>query len=190
MSLTPSTMLELDTSASAFNLPEPASGNNVSLDDFSGQPLLVAFICNHCPYVVHIQSGFAALANELKKSGFGVVAISANDVQNYPQDGPDKMADIARKFDYHFPYLYDESQTVARDYRAACTPDFYLFDSGHSLVYHGQFDASRPGNDVPVTGQDLRAAADSVLAGSPVAGEQIPSVGCSIKWKPGNEPSM
>ncbi len=190
MALTQSTVLALGTPAPGFELPEPASGNPVALEDFAGQPVLVAFICNHCPYVIHIQSSFAALGNEMTDKGMGVIAISANDSTNYPMDAPDKMAETARRFDYHFPYLYDESQIVARDYRAVCTPDFYLFDARHSLVYHGQFDASRPGNDVPVTGVDLRNAAEAVLAGAPLAGGQEPSVGCSIKWKPGNEPAF
>jgi thiol-disulfide isomerase/thioredoxin len=161
----------------------------VALEKYTGRPLLVAFICNHCPYVTHLQSAFAALGNKLIGKGVGVVAISANDVENYPQDGPEKMAETARHFSYDFPYLYDESQTVAHRYGAVCTPDFYLFDAGHSLVYHGQFDASRPNSDVPVTGADLRTATETVLAGGTPETEQKPSVGCSIKWKPGNEPA-
>ncbi len=190
MALTPSTMMTLGTPAPAFDLLEPASGRTVASADFTGQPLLVAFICNHCPYVIHIQTVFAALANELTDRGMAVVAISANDAAGYPQDGPDKMATLARQYAYQFPYLFDESQAVAQAYEAACTPDFYLFDAAHTLVYRGQFDASRPGNQVAVTGGDLRAAAEAVLDGLPVGGEQRPSVGCSIKWKLGNEPGF
>ena len=188
MSLTPSTMLPLGTAAPEFRLPDP-SGRIVSRDDFAGAPaLLVAFICNHCPYVQHIRAGLAAFARDYEKRGLAIVAISANDVASHPEDAPPKMAEEAKRAGYVFPYLYDETQAVARAYRAACTPDFFLFDRAGRLVYRGQFDASRPGNKVPVTGKDLRAAADAVLAGRPVAAEQTPSIGCNIKWKPGREP--
>jgi peroxiredoxin len=181
-----STTLPLGTKAPHFRLPDP-HGKLVSSDDFSGVPaLLVAFICNHCPYVKHIRSSFAALAKEHQARGAAIVAISSNDVEAFPEDGPEKMAEEIRLAGYTFPYLYDESQEVARTYGAVCTPDFFLFDREHRLVYRGQFDDSRPKNDVPVTGADLRMALDAVLAGRPVPGDQKPSVGCSIKWKPGS----
>lgn len=185
-----STMLELATKAPPFSLPDTVSGTTVGLDDARGQAgLLVAFICNHCPYVVHIREAFAATARELQTQGIGVVAISANDATGYPADGPDKMAQEARTAGYTFPYLYDETQTVAQAYTAACTPDFFLFDRNLRLVYRGQFDGSRPGNGEPVTGKDLRRAADGLLDGTGPIQEQKPSVGCSIKWRAGNEPS-
>ena len=188
MSLTPSTMLPLGTEAPDFRLPDP-SGRAVARDDFADAPaLLVAFLCNHCPYVKHIRAGLAAFAREYAARGLAMVAINANDVATHPEDAPPKMAEEAKRAGYVFPYLYDESQAVAKAYRAACTPDFFLFDRARRLVYRGQFDASRPGNAVPVTGRDLRAAADAVLAGRAVAGEQAPSIGCNIKWKPGQEP--
>jgi peroxiredoxin len=181
-------MLPLGTKAPAFRLPDP-QGKWVSLDDFKDAPaLLVAFICNHCPYVKHIRSRFAELAKEYQGQGVGVVGINSNDVENYPDDAPEKMAEEIKQVGYTFPYLYDESQEVAKAYRAACTPDFYLFDREHRLVYRGQFDDSRPGNGRPVTGADLRAALDAVLAGRPVSSKQRPSLGCNIKWKRGNAP--
>lgn len=188
MSETPSTMLEIGTPAPAFSLPEPGSGNTVGLEDFAGQPLLVVFACNHCPYVLHILDSFTEFANGLPRRGVGVVMISANDVSGYPADSPEKMAQLAADRGFEFPYLYDESQQVALAYRAACTPDFFLFDGSHRLVYRGQYDASRPGNQAPVDGSDLKAAVDAMLAGEPIAAEQIPSVGCNIKWRAGNEP--
>ena len=161
MARTPSTMLELGTQAPTFSLPEPLTGNTVSLGDFADKPaLLVAFICNHCPYVIHIRDQFNAFAREYADKGLQVVAISANDVENYPDDSPEKMAGLARDTDMPFPYLYDESQDIAKAYRAACTPDFFLFDQDRKLVYRGQFDASRPGNDQPVNGQDMRKAVE------------------------------
>jgi peroxiredoxin len=188
MSLTPSTMLELGTPAPDFRLPD-ARGGTVALADFAdAKALLVAFICNHCPYVKHLKEGLARFARDYQDTGLALVAISANDVSSHPDDAPEKMAEDAKRFGYVFPYLYDESQEVAKTYRAACTPEFYLFDGERRLVYRGQFDASRPGNDVPVTGKDLRAAVDAVLAGRPVPAEQAPSIGCNIKWKPGNQP--
>ncbi len=183
MAETPSTMLPLSTIAPNFNLPDP-SGKLVSLDDFKDAPaLLVAFLCNHCPYVKHIQKQFAALAKEYQARGVAVVAISSNDVENYPDDSPEKMAEESKHAGYTFPYLYDETQQVAKAYRAACTPDLYLFDRARRLVYRGQFDDSRPGNGRPVTGADLRTALDAVLSGRPVPANQKPSMGCNIKWK-------
>ena len=188
MARTESTMLELGTSAPDFSLPEPASGKPVGLDDFSGKPLLVAFSCNHCPFVLHILGRFAEFADEYQARGLSIVMINANDVSNYEDDSPEKMVQLVGQYQLHFPYLYDESQQVAMAYRAACTPDFFLFDDAHKLVYRGQFDAARPGNDVPVTGQDLRRAVDALLAGNKISEQQIPSLGCNIKWKAGNEP--
>ena len=188
MSETPSTMLEIGTQAPDFSLPDPANGNTVRRSDYAGRPLLVVFSCNHCPYVLHIIDSFAEFANALPGRGVGVVMISANDVGNYPQDGPDRMAEFSRERGFEFPYLYDESQQVARAYHAACTPDLYLFDADHRLVYRGQYDGSRPGNSVVVDGSDLKAAVDDLLAGREISGDQIPSVGCNIKWRAGNEP--
>jgi peroxiredoxin len=182
-----STMLPLGTAAPDFCLPD-VSGKMVSLADFKGTPLLVMFICNHCPYVKHIRSGLAQLGRDYIPRGAAIVAISSNDVDNYPQDGPDKMKEEAKAAGYNFPYLYDAAQAVAKAYRAACTPDFYLFDQEHRLVYRGQFDDSRPGNSSPVTGKDLRSALDAALTGKPAATNQKPSIGCNIKWKAGNEP--
>lgn len=188
MVMTPSTMHPLGTRAPDFRLPD-TSGNTVSLADFNDAPgLLVMFICNHCPFVQHLREGLAEFASEYMERGLAIVAINSNDVANYPDDSPEKMAEEVKTFGYAFPYLYDESQGVAKSYRAACTPDFFLFDRNLTLVYRGQFDDSRPGNDVPVTGSDLRAAADAVLAGHPVAQDQKPSIGCNIKWKAGNAP--
>ena len=187
MAQTPSTMLPLGTSAPNFSLPEPATGKTVSLDDFKNAPaLLVMVICNHCPFVKHIRAELARFGRDYQAKGLAMVAISANDVANHPDDSPAKIAEEAKL--YPFPYLYDESQAVAEAYRAACTPDFFLFDADRKLVYRGQFDGSRPGNNLPVTGADLRAAVDAVLAGQPVVAEQKPSIGCNIKWKAGNEP--
>lgn len=183
-----STMLPLGTKAPDFRLPD-TSGKMVSLPDFSGaSALLVVFMCNHCPYVKHIRSGLAQLARDYQPRGVQVVGINSNDVANYPADSPAKMAEEAKAAGYIFPYLYDETQAVAKAYRAACTPDFYLFDQAQRLVYRGQFDDSRPGNGLPVTGKDLRAALDALLEGKPVSARQTPSIGCNIKWKPGNEP--
>jgi peroxiredoxin len=181
-------MLELGTPAPNFALPEPASGNTVSLSDFSGKPLVVVFICNHCPFVKLIADKMADVAAEFQRQGVGFVAINSNDLANYPDDSPEKMVEFITEYRASFPYLFDETQEVAKAYRAACTPDFYLFDAEHKLAYRGQFDAARPGNEQPVTGADLRAAVNAVLAGQPAAGEQIPSLGCNIKWKAGNEP--
>ena len=183
-----STMLPLGTKAPDFRLPD-TSGKTVSLSDFNRAPaLLVVFMCNHCPYVKHIRSGLAQLARDYQTRGVAVVGISSNDVANYPADSPAKMAEEAKAAGYTFPYLYDESQAVAKAYRAACTPDIFLFDQDQRLAYRGQMDDSRPGNGISVTGKDLRAALDAILAGKPVSPVQKPSIGCNIKWKPGNEP--
>lgn len=190
MARTPSIMLDLGTKAPPFALLEPATENIVSLQDFVGRPLLVAFICNHCPYVIHIREEFAKLAQTAQEQGIAVVAINSNDVDNYPDDSPDKMVEEARSAGYGFPYLYDESQVVAKNYMAACTPDFFLFDKNHELFYRGQFDDSRPKveNPSPVTGRDLREAINHLLEGMYPPNDQKASLGCNIKWKPGNEP--
>lgn len=188
MAKTPSIMRELGTPAPDFTLLEPATFRMVSKEQFSGQPLLVAFICNHCPFVIHIKDVFAAFAAEYAERGIAVVAINSNDITHYPDDHPDRMAELARATGFAFPYLFDETQEVAQAYGAACTPDFFLFDDEHRLVYRGRFDAATPGNDEPVTGAELRAACDALLEGTPMPREQRPSVGCNIKWKPGNEP--
>lgn len=189
MVLTPSTMLPLGVAAPDFSLPD-TDGKKVSLHDFDDkQALLVMFICNHCPYVKHVRAELAKLGRDYQGKGVGIVAISSNDVENYPDDAPDKMAVEKNEAGYTFPYLYDESQGVAKAYSAACTPDFFVFDKDRKLAYRGQLDDSRPGNDVPLTGKDLRAALDAVLAGQPVPEPQRPSMGCNIKWKAGNEPA-
>lgn len=189
MALTPSTMLPLGTLAPGFRLPEPATGRTVSLADFASSPVLVvAFLCNHCPYVKHLGAALASFGTECAAKGVAVVAISANDPVKYPADAPELMAAEARLAGWAFPYLFDESQAVARAYLAACTPDFFVFDAQRRLAYRGQFDDSRPGNGRPVTGADLRAAVSALLAGRPASDRQIPSMGCNIKWKPGNEP--
>ena len=189
MALTPSTMLPLGSSAPHFRLPD-TDGHTVALGDFKDAPaLLVTFICNHCPYVKHVRQGLAELTREYMDKGVAVVGISANDPAGYPDDSPANMAREKTAAGYPFPYLFDESQQVAQAYQAACTPDFYVFDGARKLVYRGQMDDSRPGNNLPVTGKDLRAALDAVLAGQPVSEPQKPSIGCNIKWKPGNEPS-
>jgi peroxiredoxin len=189
MALTPSTMLPLGSKAPAFRLPD-TDGSLVSLDDFKDAPaLLVMFICNHCPYVKHVREELARLGRDYRAKGVAVVAISANDVTAHPDDSPERMAEEKQAAGYTFPYLYDESQETAKAYQAACTPDLYVFDRNRALVYRGQLDDSRPGNNLPVTGRDLRAALDAVLAGQPAAETQKPSIGCNIKWKPGNAPS-
>jgi len=179
-----STMLELGTKTPPFRLPS-ATGGTVSVEDFSdASALLVMFICNHCPFVKHVQEELVKLSYDYRPKGVAVVAVNSNDWSAYPDDSPEMM----EKEGYPFAYLYDETQEVARAYRAACTPDFYLFDARQELFYRGQLDDSRPGNDVPVSGKDLRVALDSLLAGEPGPGEQKPSLGCNIKWRPGNEP--
>ncbi len=188
MSRTPSTMLELGTTAPDFDLPEPLSGGSVSLSDYRDMPLLIVFSCNHCPYVLHLLKSFAEYAREAQKSGLSMVMINANDIDNYPADSPQKMIDLAKEYELDFPYLYDESQQVAMAYRAACTPDFFLFDSQHRLVYRGQYDASRPGNDEEITGVDLKSASQALLEDKAISTQQLPSMGCNIKWRTGNEP--
>jgi len=182
-------MLPLGTTAPDFALPDVVGGKIISSGDFKKSPaMLVMFICNHCPYVKHVQAGLALMAKDFQARGLGVVAISSNDAKNYPDDGPKQMREEARRAGYTFPYLYDETQTVARAYRAACTPDFFLFDGQRKLVYRGQMDDARRANDLPVTGRSLREAVEAVLTGKPISPDQVPSLGCSIKWKPGNEP--
>ena len=189
MAATASTMLPLGTLAPDFHLPDP-TGILVGRDDFPDRPaLLVMFLCNHCPYVRHVAEEIVRLAREYQTRGVGVVAISSNDVLQHPEDGPAAMAEVAAAMGATFPYLYDETQEVARAYHAACTPDFFLFDARRRLVYRGQLDGARPGNAVAVDGRDLRAALDAVLAGRPAPEPQLPSLGCGIKWKAGNEPA-
>ena len=188
MAATPSSMLPLGTVAPDFHLPD-TNGRTVSLAEFSGAPaLLILFICNHCPYVKHIQAELVRLARDFQPRGVAIVAISSNDAMAYPADGPAAMAKEAHAAGYSFPYLHDESQAVARAYQAACTPDIFLFDQQRRLVYRGQFDDSRPGNGIPVTGRDVRAALDALLRGGSVSHDQKPSIGCNIKWKPGQAP--
>jgi len=188
MAMTASAMLELGTKAPDFSLPD-TDGRVVSLSDFEdARALLIVFMCNHCPFVKHVLNGLLNLAREYQMKGVAVVGISANDVDAYPEDGPEMMAEFAERMNFPFSYLYDETQEVAKSYHAACTPDFFLFDKDRRLAYRGQMDDSRPGNHVPVTGADLRAALDATLQGKPAPHEQRPSMGCNIKWKPGNEP--
>jgi peroxiredoxin len=183
MALTPSTMLPLGSPAPDFRLPD-TEGRKVGLADFAGCPaLLVMFLCNHCPYVKHVRQQLAELGREYQAQGVGIVAINANDAAAYPDDSPEAMAREKAAVGYMFPYLYDETQETARAYEAACTPDFFLYDAGRRLVYRGQLDGARPGNTIPVTGNDLRAALDALLAGQPIAPDQRPSMGCNIKWK-------
>lgn len=184
-----STMLQLGTTAPDIVLPS-LDGKTVSLDDFSGaDALLVMFICNHCPYVRHVEKGLSALVSEFQDRGLSAVGICSNDVEQEPEDTPDGLREQVDRVGFTFPYLIDESQEVAKAYKAACTPDFFLFDRNRALAYRGRMDASRPKNDEPVTGSDLRRAIQAVLAGEDVPGEQLPSMGCSISWKPGNEPA-
>jgi len=186
MAETPSTMVPLGTPAPSFRLPD-TEGGFVSLEDLKeAKALLVIFMCNHCPFVQHLRGALAQLARDYQGSGLAIVGINSNDVESHPDDSPEKMAEEKKKFGYVFPYLFDESQEVAKAYRAACTPDFFLYDADRRLVYRGQFDDSRPGNDAPITGADLRAAVDAVLADRPVAKDQKPSIGCNIKWKAGD----
>jgi len=188
MTVTASKMLTLGTSAPNFSLPD-TEGNIVSPADFEGAPaLLVVFMCNHCPFVKHILLGLVKLVKEYQTKGVAVVGINSNDVTNFPEDSPEMMAKLAKEVGLTFPYLYDETQEVAKAYQAACTPDFFLFDKERKLAYRGQMDDSRPGNNVPITGADLRAAMDALLAGREVNPEQKPSMGCNIKWKKGNQP--
>ena len=180
MARTPSTMVALGSTAADFRLPNPANNQRVVRDDLrKSKGLLVIFMCNHCPFVKHILDGLRALGRDYQNSDIGLVAISSNDAQNYPDDAPEKMPQL----NLGITYLYDETQAVAKAYDAACTPDFFLYDGNLQLVYRGQFDDSRPGNDIPVTGKDLRAAMDALLEGTEVSAEQVPSLGCNIKWK-------
>ncbi|MFP4123479.1 thioredoxin family protein [Coleofasciculus sp.] len=190
MARTASTMLPLGTKAPEFQLPDVVSGETISLDRFAGkQGLVVIFLCRHCPFVKHVQGELAKLGRDYQDADLGIVAISANDAATHPDDAPEKLKEMAQELGLTFPLCYDETQETAKAYTAACTPDFFVFDRDRKLVYRGQFDDSRPGNDKPVTGKDLRSAIDAVLAQSPVGEEQKPSIGCNIKWKPGNEPA-
>lgn len=190
MSLTPSTMLDLGTKAPDFQLPDVVSGEPISLETFADQEaLLVMFICQHCPFVRHVKQELAQIGKDYGPKGLGMVAISANDVDNYPDDAPGKLKEMADDLGFTFPFCYDETQETAKRYTAACTPDFFLFDRDRRLAYRGQLDDSRPSNELPVTGKDLRSAIEKVLAGEPVSPEQKPSIGCNIKWKPGQEPA-
>lgn len=184
MAETPSNMLPLGTVAPPFRLPDTTSGNQVSLSDLMSKTgTVVMFICNHCPFVIHVRNEMVKIANYYQSQGIAFVAISSNDVANYPQDAPDKMRVFAQENGFSFPYLYDETQEVAKAYEAACTPDFYVFDGDLKLFYRGQMDGSRPNNGIPVTGKDLREALDNLIAGQPASMEQLPSIGCNIKWK-------
>lgn len=189
MAVEKSTMLALGTSAPEFDLIDTVTNEQVRLDDLaSSKALVVIFLCNHCPFVVHIQDGLVRFARDYQGSDTAIVGISANDAVTYPDDSPERLGEVARERGYGFPVLFDETQEVAKAYTAACTPDFFLFGPDRKLAYRGRFDSSRPGSGVPVTGEDLRAALDSVLENRPVRNAQYPSMGCSIKWKPGNEP--
>lgn len=184
MAVVASTMLPLGTKAFPFILPDTVTGKMMSLDELkSERATVIMFICNHCPYVQHVQTELVRLANDYQPRGVSFIAISSNDVESFPEDAPEKMKEVAERLGYPFPYLYDETQEVAKAYQAACTPDFYVFDKNLKLVYRGQLDDSRPGNPIPVTGKDLRAALDSILNGQPVDPNQKPNLGCSIKWK-------
>lgn len=184
MARTPSNMIPLGDVAPYFTLPEPLTGGDVALNDLRGREgTLVMFICNHCPYVLHVNEELVKIGNDYKDTGISIVAINANDAENYPEDSPEKMIEMAKKMNYPFPYLYDETQEIAKAYDAACTPDFYLFNSEMKLVYRGQLDDSRPFNDHPVDGKDLRAAMDALLRHQHINEQQKPSLGCNIKWK-------
>ncbi len=183
MALTPSTMTSLGRPCAPFTLRDVTSGHTVRRSDFAGRPLLVMFICNHCPYVVHVQGALGPLAADLTAKGVAVVGICSNDVRTHPSDGPLPMAQTAKVQGWSFPYLHDEDQSVARAFNAACTPDFFLFDAAHELAYRGQLDGSRPGNGIPVTGEDIRAAVEAILAGRAPSAKQLPSMGCNIKWR-------
>lgn len=190
MALTPSTMLPLGTVAPDFALPDTVSGETISLATFSAKKvLLVMFICRHCPFVKHIQQQLAQLGQDYAGKSLGIVAISANDAANYPDDAPDRLKEMAKTLGFTFPLCYDETQETAKAYTAACTPDFFLFDGDRRLVYRGQLDDSRPSNGLPVTGKDLRGAIDAALIDQPIDPEQKPSIGCNIKWKAGTAPS-
>ena len=189
MVMVSSTMLELGTPAPAFALPDVVSGDTVTLETFADKPaLVIMFICQHCPFVKHVQNELAKIGHDYVPHNVGILAVSANSVQTHPQDSPENLKAMAETLNFNFPYGYDETQNMAKAYTAACTPDFFVFDSDRTLVYRGQLDDSRPGNDLPVTGKDLRAAIDTILAGKGVSPDQKPSIGCNIKWTPGNEP--
>lgn len=184
MALTPSNMVPLGTTAPDFTLPDAVSGNDMNLEQLkSDKATVIMFICNHCPYVKHVQKGLVELANDYISKGVSFIAINSNDVDNYPDDSPENMKKDAERFGYPFPYLFDESQQIAKAYDASCTPDFYIFDAELKLVYRGQMDDSRPGNGRPVTGKDIRKALDQILEGQSLSPDQIPSIGCNIKWK-------
>ncbi len=185
-----STMLQLGTPAPTFSLKDVVSGRTITLESFAGKSaLLIMFICRHCPYVIHIQNGIAKLGADYAERDIGIVAISSNDPLTYPDDAPDRLKEMAEQLNFRFPLCFDETQDVAKAYKAACTPDFYLFDKERRLAYRGQLDDSRPGNNKPVTGRDLRAAIEALLTGKQIEGTQRPSIGCSIKWKKGNAPN-
>ena len=190
MALTPSTMLPLGTKAPDFSLTDVVSGSKITLDTFKDKKaLLVMFICRHCPFVQHVKKEIAKIGKDYQNKNIGIVAISANDANTYPEDLPDSLKEMAEELGFTFPYCYDETQEVAKSYTAACTPDFFLFDKEKKLTYRGQLDAGRPGNDIPVTGKDLRSAIEAVLTDKEVSSDQKPSIGCNIKWKAGNEPA-
>ena len=190
MALTPSTMLPLGTKAPEFSLPDVVSGDTITLDTFKDKKaLLMMFICRHCPFVQHVKNEIAKIGKDYQNKNVGVVAISANDAGSYSEDDPDSLKEMVDELDFTFPYCYDETQEVAKSYTAACTPDFFLFDKERKLIYRGQLDASRPSNNIPVTGKDLRSAINAVLADKEVSKDQKPSIGCNIKWKTGNEPA-
>jgi peroxiredoxin len=190
MTLTPSTMLPLGTPAPDFQLPDVVTSKTISLNSFADKTaLVVMFICQHCPFVKHVQEELAKIGQDYHDRGVGIVAISSNSVETHPQDAPDQLKAMALSLGFSFPYCYDQTQEVAIAYTAACTPDFFVFDRSRRLVYRGQLDESRPGNHLPVTGQDVRAAIEAVLTDSPISADQKPSIGCNIKWKPGHEPA-
>lgn len=190
MALTPSTMLPLKTSAPDFKLPDVVSGKEISLSTVQDKKaLLVVFMCRHCPFVQHIKEEIAKIGNDYKDTELGIIAISANDAEEYPDDSPSSLKEMAEELSFSFPFCYDETQEVAKAYTAACTPDIFLFDKDRKLVYRGQLDDSRPGNKIPITGKDVRVAIDAILNNKPVNTNQKPSMGCNIKWKKGNEPS-
>lgn len=187
MAPTPSNMLALGTKAHPFTLTDAVSGEKKSLDELrSDKATVIMFICNHCPFVKHVLDGIIQLANDYIPKGVSFIAINSNDAEAYPDDSPENMKKLAQEKQFPFVYLFDETQEVAKAYRAACTPDFYVFDGGMKLAYRGQLDGSRPGNDIPVTGEDIRSALDALLSGRPVSEDQKPSIGCNIKWKPEN----
>ena len=181
-------MLELGTRAPDFSLLEPLTGEKVSLSNFQNQPVLIAFVSNHCPYVILIKEAFQKFTQEYQAKGLQVIAINANDIENYPADSPDKMIEDVKNYGYSFPYLFDETQSIAAAYKAACTPDFFLFDTNHTLYYRGQFDDARPNSGIEVTGSDMRNAVDQLLAEKSAPDTQTPSIGCGIKWKENNAP--